>query len=76
MAKDTDMMRDTGGSYNHKDLEKPSRSDRKTHNDDHLKRDPDFDDTKKDPDLKKGCRIELAKHLVALAMQLCDNSRD
>lgn len=50
MAKDVDMMRDTGGTYKHKDLQKPSRSDRKNHG--LSEKDPDSKDTKRDPDLK------------------------
>lgn len=60
--KDVDMMRDTGGSYKHKDLQKPSRLDKKKHT--LSESDPDAKDNKKDPDLK------LAKELVKLAKQL------
>ena len=60
--KDVDKMRDTGGQYNHKDLQKPSRSDKKKHG--LSENDPDSKDNKKDPDLK------LAKKLVKLAKEL------
>jgi hypothetical protein len=50
MVKDIDMMRDTGGTYKHKDLMKPSRSDKKVH--ELSEKDPDAKDTKRDPDLK------------------------
>lgn len=50
MVKDIDMMRDTGGTYKHKDLMKPSRSDKKTR--ELSEKDPDAKDTKRDPDLK------------------------
>lgn len=70
MRKDKDIMQDTGGAYQHKDLTKPPRDDRRTHNDDYLNRDPDFSDTKKDPDLKLSGRIGIARRLVALAMEL------
>lgn len=62
MPKDTDLMRDTGGKYKGKPGKKPSRTDRRTRPE--LGRDPDFKDTKRDPDLKKACRfvgIELMK---------------
>ena len=63
MPKDKDLMRDTGKSFKHKDLQKPSRKDRKKHKfiDE---RDPDLKDTKRDPDLK------LAKQLINIAKQL------
>lgn len=63
--KDKDMMRDTGGRYRHKELEKPSRSDRKKPKID--RNDPDFKDTKGDVDLK---REKIARELLALAKDL------
>lgn len=60
--KDVDMMRDTGGSYYRKDLQKPSRTDRK--NNGLSQKDPDAKDTKRDPDLK------LARSLIRLAKEL------
>lgn len=50
MTKDVDIMRDTGGTYKHKDLQKPSRSDRKNHG--LSEKDPDSKDTRRDPDMK------------------------
>ena len=50
MTKDVDIMRDTGGTYKHKDLQKPSRSDRK--NNGLSEKDPDSKDTRRDPDMK------------------------
>ena len=51
-----------GGVKKHKDLQKPSRSDRK--NKGLSEKDPDAKDTKKDPDLK------LAKELIRISKEL------
>ena len=60
MTKDVDMMRDTGGTYRHKDLQKPSRSDRKNHG--LSEKDPDSKDTRRDPDLRlSSIALKLAK---------------
>ncbi len=67
MNKDTDLMRDTGGSFRHKELQKPSRKDRKKPKMDES--DPDFNDTKRDPDLKTSS-VKVARELVRLAREL------
>ena len=69
MRKDKDFIRDTGTKFKHKDLQKPSRKDRKKHK---LidERDPDAKDTKRDPDLK------LAKQLICLAKELVSDKVD
>ena len=64
MSKDKDMMRDTGGTFHVKNLVKPPRSDRKKPKND--KSDPDFKDTRRDPDLKKGCRM-ASEELMRMA---------
>lgn len=71
MAKDVDMMRDTGGTYKHNDLQKPSRSDKKNHS--LSEKDPDSKDTKRDPDLKLS-HIKIAKELIKLANSLIESS--
>lgn len=64
--KDVDMMRDTGGRYNKKKLQKPSRTDRKNHG--LSQTDPDAKDTKRDKDLK------LAKRILKIAKLLLENN--
>lgn len=68
-SKDVDMMRDTGGTYKHKDLQKPSRSDRKKRS--LSEKDPDSKDIKQDPDLKLSHKI-IAKELIKLAQNLLE----
>lgn len=66
--KDVDKMRDTGGTYKSKHLDKPSRDDKKKHKYD--EKDPDFNDIKKDPDMKLSSRI--AKELIKIAKELME----
>lgn len=65
--KDKDLMSDTGGKFKTKDLQRPSRSDRKktVHDGDR-----DFDDVSKDRDLKAGGLkrvVHLARVIEAFA---------
>lgn len=66
-SKDVDMMRDTGGTYKHTDLQKPSRTDKKNHG--LSEKDPDSKDTKRDPDLKLS---KIAKELIKIAKTLLE----
>ena len=61
--KDKDLMRDTGGAFKTKDLQRPERPDRRKVNHDG---DSDFDDVRKDKDLK-ACIVRTARDLRRIA---------
>lgn len=63
MAKDKDLMRDTGGAFKTKDLQRPERPDRRTVNHDG---DRDFDDVRKDRDFK-ACIARTARDMRRMA---------
>ena len=60
-----DMTVDIDEKKKHKDLQKPSRSDRKKNG--LSEKDPDAKDTKRDPDLK------LAKELIRISKELLED---
>lgn len=71
MPKDTDLIRDTGGKYKTKDLQRPERLDKKKKK--RHKGDRDFDDVNKDRDLQMGRKANVARRLVKLAKELIGN---